>query len=556
MPYAPPPVVTSLSAIPLATTSSSSPPKITFGSSKGLALNYQAAFGIFSSSQLKSTTTTNTALSPVTSQKSSTIEEKRSQPVDMQRQQAVKELKDILSTSPVSCSPRRKSSPQVYTRRFHLKVDLPSVPEPPIETPRKKSGEFVKPSLKKGSKSEPATPTCPKFVHFDTDLEQVRWFLEAEKPRAVSCEASDEESDEEFSESSDEEDELIITLPNFPRITTLHSSKSVFVERIFLSDNKRQLRGRIQVQNIAFHKTVTVRYTFDFWQSVSEISASYIEVGQDRKNKNLDTFVFSIDLIDNSRNSINGQTMYFAVQYTVGDRVYWDNNNGSNYQVNFKRLTQQPPPQKSKRKPKSKTYSKWSYSGRKSVNDERKRVDSDELGRSPPSLAVSPKSLHVSSQQKKQTNRYDINLSLSAAMTKTTPQPGDNSSSDDDDSSSSSNSSSRSVASSLRQHPIVPTSSQMHLNHHIPPYSSYFPTAITYSNENFSSYFPSNCVDGMPGTMDSSCEELSRLAKASLEVSRSSTTPIAIPKPTMSYFELVDRYCFYQGSHSPPVSTK
>lgn len=81
---------------------------------------------------------------------------------------------------------------------------------------RKKSGELVKSSLKSSltpsydanplsaassasvisddasdspygySKSLPATPSCPKYVHFDTRLERVRLFLAEQKPAAVS----------------------------------------------------------------------------------------------------------------------------------------------------------------------------------------------------------------------------------------------------------------------------------------------------------------------------------------------------------------------------------
>ncbi|CAG8804574.1 32832_t:CDS:2, partial [Racocetra persica] len=237
------------------------------------------------------------------------------------RDSAIKQVKDILSTSPqLSSSPRRKSVSDSYTRRMSFKVDLP--PQMSTEVglfPRKKSGELVKPSLKKG-KSEPTTPTFPKYVHFNTDLEQIKLFKEAQKPQAVSAEVSSDD------ESDDEDFDFSI-------------SKPVFVESVFLSSDKRKLLGRIQVQNIAFQKSVEVRYTFDFWQTVSEVSANYAEGVPDKDSRNsFDLFIFAIELIDNSRNQIDGKTMYFAVRYKVNGRDYWDNNNGSNYQVNFKRL--------------------------------------------------------------------------------------------------------------------------------------------------------------------------------------------------------------------------
>ncbi|CAJ0754561.1 24879_t:CDS:2 [Entrophospora sp. SA101] len=92
------------------------------------------------------------------------------------------------------------------------------------------------------------------------------------------------------------------------------------------------------VQNIAFHKLVEVRYTFDFWQTVSEVKATYAEGVAEKDKDSFDVFIFSIELFDNSRNPIDGKTMYFAVHYNVSNRDYWDNNSGSNYRVNFKKV--------------------------------------------------------------------------------------------------------------------------------------------------------------------------------------------------------------------------
>ncbi|CAG8518609.1 8802_t:CDS:2 [Diversispora eburnea] len=190
---------------------------------------------------------------------------------------SIPSVKDILSTSPqLSTSPRRKSSPEIYSRKLSLKVDLSSTQQQFISemSPcllRKKSGEIIKPSLKRG-KSEPVTPTfsCfPKYVRFDsTNLEQVKLFDGAKRPQAVSAEASSDED-------TDNSDEFDFSIPTLPQITTEHCSKYVFVESIFLSTDKRKLQGRVHVKNIAFQKIVRIRYTFDFWQTVSEVTAKY-----------------------------------------------------------------------------------------------------------------------------------------------------------------------------------------------------------------------------------------------------------------------------------------
>ncbi|CAB4379036.1 unnamed protein product [Rhizophagus irregularis] len=455
---------------------------------------------------------------------------------DIDRDNAIKEVKDILSTSPqLSTSPRRKSAPESYSRKPSLKVNLPTLPLPEIRPCilRKKSGEIVKPSLKKGlSKSEPVTPTFPKYVHFNTDLEQIRLFNEAQRPQAVSADvSSDEESDDDnvfddnilgYSASDDEDDnieepELIISLPNRPVITTLHSSKPVFVESIYLSQDKRKLQGRIMVQNIAFQKTVDVRYTFDFWSTVSEVRATFVEGITSKDNKNsFDAFIFSIELIDNSRNPIDGKTMYFAVHYSVENNDFWDNNNGSNYQVNFKRIT--PPSstifsnnKKSKNNQNtSSNSSKWSMA---SMSRQSTKNLNESLCRSPPTLESSPK-LNMDDVRKRVMGRYDIGVSLSVAQN------------------------SRSSA------PVTPTNDYSRTFQFFAPQVQYGNYNNNYSNEAFQAFFPNNYVDGMPGTSD-------------FPISHSqlnNSNPIAIPSPSKpdigssSYYDLVNQYCFYSGS--------
>jgi len=384
---------------------------------------------------------------------------------------------------------------------------------------RKQNGEIVKSSLKK-AKSAPVTPTCPKTVHFDeNDLEHIKWFFEQEKPRAVSAEASSEEefsSDEsETSLSEDEEEpELIISLPNFPRITTMHSSKRVFLEKVYLSPDRRALMGRIHVRNLAFQKSVSVRYSFDFWQTYSEISAKYSEKSPDRKNSNFDVFTFSIEFIDNSRNPIDGRTMYFAVRYNVNLTDYWDNNNGSNYQVDFKRV-QRDPVNKSRSRKITYKVNKRQYKTKKET------PINEEFARSPPSVVSL---CYTSSDAKKKSimNRYNINDSLSAAMTTVAPKSSQ------------------------------PTGSSREL-------SSYNPPTVSYANNEPHKAFPVSRIDGISSSVESNNQwDFGKYAKIT-----TTSTPIAIPsKPAIgstSYFELVERYCFFQGTHpgsyanSPPI---
>ncbi|RHZ71240.1 hypothetical protein Glove_261g87 [Diversispora epigaea] len=588
--------------------------KITFGISrkKQQDLNDSNTNSILPSSLSTTTTTTTTSESSILV-KTVEIVEKKSEPQmiknnknddnnnniesDVDRDNALKQVKDILSTSPqLSTSPsqRRRSSPETYSRKLSLKVDLSSAqqqftsemsseisPEMSPRLLRKKSGEILKSSLKRG-KSEPVTPTYayfPKYVRFNaTNLEQVKLFDGAKRPQAVSAEASDEDTDEidEFdfsvssSEEDDDDDELIIKIPTLPPITTEHCSKYVFVESIFLSTDKRKLQGRIHVKNIAFQKIVQIRYTFDFWQSVSEVTAKYATTTVNDNNNNnnnnnnnrnklknlndFDLFHFSIELIDNSRNPIDGKVMYFAVHYQVNGCDYWDNNNGQNYQVNFKRVSSSSN-QSSHRSITEKKKNNHNNNSLSYFNNKWPPQSKSSSSSSSSSLRHA-KALEASSppvitkNTTKKSSRYDLSVSLSAAKNLTSTFVKNSSSTSTTTTTSSlSLSTSRSIINNNNNNnnnnnlkaPLTPGDDPVH---------QYFPS-ISYGNENYSSFFPGNYIDGMPGTTDVS---ISPVASSSWgDVKSSSSNPIAIPSTkspigSSAYYDLVNQYCFYQGS--------
>ncbi|KAH6919253.1 protein phosphatase regulator [Coprinopsis sp. MPI-PUGE-AT-0042] len=152
--------------------------------------------------------------------------------------------------------------------------DIPKVASRPPEHPgyiRKKSGQLVKPSLKTSksansvtfaslagaSKSEPATPVG-KAVHFDTQLEHVKLFLAEQKPRAVSRDGSP--TDDTSGTDSD--------FPSF----------------IFGGDSTARRRGKLLIDVVnmpprvnTYADLVAVRFTFDSWQTTSEVTARYQE---------------------------------------------------------------------------------------------------------------------------------------------------------------------------------------------------------------------------------------------------------------------------------------
>lgn len=221
---------------------------------------------------------------------------------------------------------------------------------------RKKSGQLVKPSLKVSkfrdspavltrggaSKSEPNTPTHAKNVHFDSKLEHVKLFLSEQKPLAVSRDGSPTEdtsgTDSDFpsfvfgnSEATKSGKRIIMQLHNMPSIVDLNAD--VALEELVLSPNSTCILGKVRLRNIAYAKRLAVRFTFDSWQTTSEVTGKYVEA----INDDFDRFSFSIRLNDLLAR-IEGKTLYMALRYTVAGREFWDNNRGNNYFAEFSKV--------------------------------------------------------------------------------------------------------------------------------------------------------------------------------------------------------------------------
>ena len=218
---------------------------------------------------------------------------------------------------------------------------------------RKKSGELVRPALRASStrrrpSSMPGTPTYSKAVHFqDSSLEHVRHFLQVDRPIAVSAGSSPVDSFDEENEFPFGEDESIprsppfeweIRLTNFPQVSAERSALPIRTERVYLSPDTKILQGDVVVRNLAFHKLVVARFTLDYWKTTSEVLAEYNnDVRIKQTAHGCDLFTFYIKLEDQA--NLENKTMFFCVRYSVNGRDYWDNNNSTNYQVDFSKKT-------------------------------------------------------------------------------------------------------------------------------------------------------------------------------------------------------------------------
>lgn len=215
---------------------------------------------------------------------------------------------------------------------------------------RKKSGELVKPALRASSQrrplSVPGTPTYAKNVHFNEDIEQVRHFLQVDRPIAVSAGSSpvetyDSETEYPFGHEDGYKSRTVeweIRTANFPKDTVERLSQPVRVEKIFLSSDFKTLVGTVAVANIAYQKLVVARFTFDYWKTTSEVVAEYNnDVRRKQVHDGFDRFNFNIKLSDQAH--LESKTLLLCVRYSVNGQDYWDNNSSINYQVDFIKKT-------------------------------------------------------------------------------------------------------------------------------------------------------------------------------------------------------------------------
>lgn len=187
------------------------------------------------------------------------------------------------------------------------------------------------------SKSEPPTP---KVVHFDPQLEHVKLFLAEQKPLAVSRDGSPAEdtsgTDSDFpsfiyGDGSDTyRSRRGFVMQPINLISNPSANVNVALEDFYLNSDGTTVLGNVRVRNIAFVKIVAVRFTFDSWQTTSEVTAHYVE----SFDHHYDRFSFSIRLND-LLPKMEGKTLVMAVRYNVAGQEFWDNNHHQNYAAIF-----------------------------------------------------------------------------------------------------------------------------------------------------------------------------------------------------------------------------
>uniref|UniRef100_A0A8C4R677 CBM21 domain-containing protein n=1 Tax=Eptatretus burgeri TaxID=7764 RepID=A0A8C4R677_EPTBU len=101
----------------------------------------------------------------------------------------------------------------------------------------------------------------------------------------------------------------------------------VCFESLDVADSPDFVRGTVLVLNLAYEKTVHVRYTFDRWNSYCDVLSVYVPSSGDGRT---DRFVFSLPL---PLDLESGSCLQFALRYRTAGAEFWDNNHGEDYCV-------------------------------------------------------------------------------------------------------------------------------------------------------------------------------------------------------------------------------
>ncbi|KAH8654891.1 putative phosphatase regulatory subunit-domain-containing protein [Ilyonectria robusta] len=207
---------------------------------------------------------------------------------------------------------------------------------------RKLSGELVRPILRPPSYRRPASvptsPTATKSVNFHSHLEETLDFFRLDCPMSISAGSQSSHANKTNTEyptfRHDVACQWEMVTPNFPHQTRSHESRFVCLKNLQLLDDQKSFLGVVAVRNAAFHKSVTCRFTFDNWKTISNVDAAYSDrVVLEKAPSGHDFFVFTIQLSDILH--LESKTAHLCVRYIVNGQEYWDNNSGCNFQVCF-----------------------------------------------------------------------------------------------------------------------------------------------------------------------------------------------------------------------------
>ncbi|KAH8651329.1 putative phosphatase regulatory subunit-domain-containing protein [Xylariales sp. PMI_506] len=166
-----------------------------------------------------------------------------------------------------------------------------------------------------------------KKVRFSGNLEHVRYFNSSESPSAGRTSYPTADITDRNGAAAVEFWRL--RTPNLPSNRSPSTKHPACLERLYLSRDSNDIIGVVRVLNIAFEKLVAVRYSFDNWQTILDLSAQY-KTEADSSGE-CDRFQFAIKLDD--RPTERQAVLHLCVWYRVNGEEFWDNNEGLNFRL-------------------------------------------------------------------------------------------------------------------------------------------------------------------------------------------------------------------------------
>lgn len=127
-----------------------------------------------------------------------------------------------------------------------------------------------------------------------------------------------------------------LLIPDFPMPISNHAVFSEKVDRDCVSleslyvTAEEALTGIVRVKNLAFHKRVFVRCSFDAWKTSTDVACAYLpDFYPGALGHSYDRFSFTLNVPPD----FDATPVEFAVCYQCDGREYWDSNSGANYHL-------------------------------------------------------------------------------------------------------------------------------------------------------------------------------------------------------------------------------
>lgn len=120
-----------------------------------------------------------------------------------------------------------------------------------------------------------------------------------------------------------------LNIPSSLNLDNLCNLESLKLAKYQNGSDLIQLEGQILVKNMCYKKRITIRYTLTDWRTFSDTDAFFVNSIDAKQDRFMFTLRVNKSLLDNTNETVG---ITFALKYEFQDIVYWDNNNGDNFQ--------------------------------------------------------------------------------------------------------------------------------------------------------------------------------------------------------------------------------